>query len=448
MNLKQEILSHLPNPREICLPDYLNKTITEEKINSGLSIDDIEKGIQKLSTFYRNLRIGIPDPPDYSEIEVYIAYIDNYLRMYYPRMTFVINNLLRYTQFYEVLKNWSGRTIKILDIGAGPGTMFIALIEYLEYINQIQTFDFHYDINVIEEEENFTSFLENLINNWKKLDSRISERISLNTPIKTYSLDFDNLEETIVPLVKNEKYDVIILSFIINENDPNNERTKELFRILSNYIEENGIIIFIGAASDYIHEYFEIDFKKEMGLNRVAPSLNGNAIYDSKSRNNYPFFKPCGDLCTFQIIPTERHSFCYLILSRRDLNKQNYVDLIQDSINFYNKYRHLVLLLRAKRDREMEKINEYINILGIFSDRRNNNYYICNGACKFKVIDETGTIDIREGDLILFKNVKFDGTYQKINMFKGNWIRKPYAEIGIRFQNDSKFEAIPYLLSP
>lgn len=444
MNLKEEILNYIPNPREIELPNYIERTITEEINLSGLSSVDIETGKEKLSGFYSSLKKGLPLAPSYSELEVYIAYIDTYLRMYYPRMAFTVNNLLKYTNFYELLNDWSEKPIKILDIGAGPGTMFIAFIEYLENINQENIFDFQYEISVFEEEENFIHFLERLKDNIEIMDSSKSERISFSSILEPNSIDFDDLESNIGSLLENKKYNVIILSFIINENDPNHEKIRNLFTILSNYLKQSGIIIFIGAASDYIYEYFEIDFKEETNLNRIAPCLNGNKIYDPNGRINFPFFRPCGDLCTFQITPMERHRFCYLVLSKTDLVLKKYNDHIQNSIGFYSKYKHLVPMFRSKRDKEMEKINEFIDVLGIFSDRSDSNYYICNGACKFKVIDETGSIDINEGDVVLLKNVKFDGNYQKINKFKGNYIRKPYAEIGVKFQAHSSFEIIPY----
>ena len=41
MNLKHEILDNLPNPRDINLPNYFEKTIIEEKKESGLSDEEI-----------------------------------------------------------------------------------------------------------------------------------------------------------------------------------------------------------------------------------------------------------------------------------------------------------------------------------------------------------------------------------------------------------------------
>lgn len=62
-------------------------------------------------------------------------------------MFFIMNYLMKYTNFFDLLDSWNENQIKILDIGAGPGTMCSSFIEYLDYINQLGTFDFKYSIN-------------------------------------------------------------------------------------------------------------------------------------------------------------------------------------------------------------------------------------------------------------------------------------------------------------
>lgn len=162
MNLKYDILDLLPNPRDLDLPEYFKKTILEEKLASGLSEEEIKDGNSKLIRCYTNLKNKTPGPPDYSDPEVYIAYIDNYVKNYYPRMFFIMNNLMKYSRFFDLLDSWNGKQIKILDIGAGPGTMCFSFIEYLNYINQLGTFDFKYSINIIERENNFINYINKL----------------------------------------------------------------------------------------------------------------------------------------------------------------------------------------------------------------------------------------------------------------------------------------------
>ena len=52
MNLKYEILDHLPNTRDIDLPNYIEKTITEEISASGLSDEEIGEGYSNLIDNY------------------------------------------------------------------------------------------------------------------------------------------------------------------------------------------------------------------------------------------------------------------------------------------------------------------------------------------------------------------------------------------------------------
>lgn len=444
--MKKEILDHLPDPKEVTVPLYFEKTIKNEKEQLDLSNIEINAGETKLKSLYSKLKNGIDTVIPYSDNDIYIAYIDRYLKMYYPRMFFILNHLLKYTKFYELLKNWSSKPIKILDIGAGPGTMFMAFIEYLEYINGLEIFDFIYEISLIEEENNFLGFIKHLLDELKTSKPTLCSKLSLKTPLESHNIDFNDIESSISSLLEESKYKIIILSFILNENAPDLEKNKKLFEILSDHLEEDGLIIFIGAASDYIHKYFNIDFKKEMNLVRLVPCFNSNEKYRVRRRDKYPFFEPCGDLCTFQISSTERHLFSYLVLAKKDIVFKELRDMIENSVNFHNQYEYLSPLPKNTRMKMMEKIDENCDIFGIFSDRSGSIYYICNGVCKYRLFDTTGDLNINEGDLVIFRNLKFDGIYRKWNWVKN--IKKNYNEVGFNYHNDSSYRVIPYFLEP
>ncbi len=447
--MKEEILDHLPDPKEIAIPLYFERVITEEKENSGLSDTEINEGENRLISAYSDLKKGINSTPSYSDNDIYIAYINRYLKMYYPRMFFILNHLLKYTKFYELLKNWSSKSIKILDIGAGPGTMFMAFIEYLEYINELEAFDFRYEISLIEEESNFIGFIEQLLNKLETLKPTLHSKLSLKIPLESHRIDFNDIESNITSTLKESKYQIIILSFILNENEPNLEKNKTLFKTLSDHLEEDGLIIFIGAASDYIRKYFNIDFMKDLSLIRLVPCFNSNELYGNRSEDISPFFGPCGDLCTFQISPAESNRFSYLILTKEDIAYKKYRDMIKNTLNFYNQYEYLARLSsRSDRDERMEEISENCDIFGIFSDRTESSYYICNGACKYKVNDIPDNVDIKEGDLVIFRDLEFDGIFPKWNRAKRPWIRKNYNEVGFKYHEDSSYKVIPYFLEP
>lgn len=446
--MKKEILDHLPDPKIVTIPQYFERTITEEKLKSGLTNTEIDEGENKLKSLYSNLKNGVDLAPSYSDNDIYIAYIDRYLKMYYPRMFFILNHLLKYTKFYELLKNWSSKPIKILDIGAGPGTMFMAFIEYLEYINGLEIFDFIYEITLIEGENNFLGFIKHLLNELKTSKPTLHSKLSLKIPLESHNIDFDDIESSISSLLEESKYKIIILSFILNENAPDLEKNKNLFKILSDHLEVDGLIIFIGAASDYIRTYFKIDFKEEINLVRLVPCFNSNELYGTIRGELYPFYEPCGDLCTFQISPIERHTFSYLVLAKKDIAFKKLRDMIENSVSFHNQYEYLSHLTKKNRMKKMGNIEENCDIFGIFSDRNKSVYYICNGACKYRIFDTTDNIDINEGDLVIFRNLEFDGLYQKVNMVKEVWIRKKYNEIGFNYHDDSSYEVIPYFLEP
>jgi len=454
MNLKYDILDILPNPRDIDLPKYFKKTITEEKLVSGLSDEEIEEGHSTLIECYTNLKNKIPAPPDYSDPEVYITYIDNYLKNYYPRMFFIMNHLMKYTSFFDLLDSWNEKQIKILDIGAGPGTMCFSFIEYLEYINQLGTFDFKYSINIIERENNFINFINKLEANVENLNAKLKKTITIEKPIRPLSIDFNDVKQSLNAILGKVNYDVIILSFILNENEPQEEKNKKLFQSLSEHITDEGIIIFIGAASDYIHEYFQIDFKKEFGLNRNAPCLSGNLTYGIENNKRCPFFKPCGDLCTFQISQDERNKFCYMVLSKKDFLYDRYNNHLKKSVEFFKKYEHH-LNIRTYSQKKPE-LGEVTDIIGILTNKERKlqkcDYYFCNGSCKFKIDGlELPELEIKEGDLVIFENLIYDGLYPKINKSHGKYIPKQMGEIGFKYNRDtskgllSNFEVIPYL---
>ena len=438
MNLKHEILDNLPNPRDIDLPNYFEKTITEEKLASGLSDEEIEEGYSNLIESYSNLKNKGQKPPDYSEPKVYIAYLVKYLRDYYPRMYFIMNHLLRYTNFFRILDSWNREQIKILDIGAGPGTMCFAFIEYLEYINQLKMYNFEYYIKIIEREENFTNFIHKLEANIEMLNENLKNNLIVEKPIRCTKIDFDNIEESLNNILGEESYNVIILSFILNENDPQKEKNIKLFKILSRHLDNEGIIIYIGAASYYLYEYFEFDFEKEIGLIRIAPCLNGNKTYGNK----FPFFSPCGDLCTFQLHEGEVHKFCYLILSSKDLLIKNFDENLQKSVELFNQFDYMLNMTRQERIEKLEELGDiYTNFFGLYSNNRDYDHYFCNGVCKFKINSfPNQDLKLDEGFMVDLKDIIFDGEYPKPHK---RGITKNYAEIAFKYNKDrSKIEII------
>ena len=181
----------------------------------------------------------------------------------------------------------------------------------------------------------------------------------------------------------------------------------------------------------------------------MTPCFNSNELYRTIGSDKYPFFGPCGDLCTFQISPVEKNRFSYLVLSKKDITFKELRDMIENSLSFHNQYEFHTRLKYTEKIVEIGKIIENYDIFGIFSDRGNRSeYYVCNGACKYKVIDTTGNLNIDEGDLVIFKDLKYDGMYPKKNTTRIPWIYKNYNEIAFKYHNESSYEVIPYFLEP
>ena len=166
-------------------------------------------------------------------------------------------------------------------------------MEYLEYISQLGIFDFTYEMNIIEQEKLFINFIKKAYDKIGLENKNLQNKIKINEPIESFRINFNKIEESLGSKLRDEKFNVIIAAFLLNENEPTKDKMKRFTESLKNHLELNGIIIILEAPSDYISDYFEINFEKEVGLFRNAPCLNGNKIFDTTGQKKLPFWRPC-----------------------------------------------------------------------------------------------------------------------------------------------------------
>ena len=453
--MKKEILDYLPIPSKIKIPKYIQEISNQESQNFNLKWYEITTGEDELKKTYekfKNAEKSNFGENLYSEPRRFIPYLEDYQKLYYPRMALILNHLIKYTNFFNILKEWNESQIKILDIGAGPGNMSFAFIEYLEYINKLEIFDFKYEMNIVEQEKLFIDFIKKTYSRMKIDKPETYKKIDLNETIEPFRIDFDNIYLSLDPKLDKKKFHVIIIGFVLNENEPNRKKIFNLSAVLKEHLESNGLIIYLEAPSYHLYKYFNIDFEGDLSLYRNAPCLNGNRFYDASGKRNLPFWNPCGDLCVFQISDDERNKFCYLVLSKKEFLLSNYNDSIENSITIYKKYKHH---LKLKKWEKQKEFGELFDVIGLFTNREKTtgytSYYFCNGACKFKIDKlKSPELEIEEGNLVLLKNIIYDGVYQKLYSAHKRFFRKPYAEIGIKFKRNSNgknlsdYEVIPY----
>ena len=106
--MKREILDNLPLPQTIETPQYLELTKEEEKEIYGLKWYENARGERELENAYgkfkENQKSNFEDKL-YSDPRRYLNYLEKYSFPYYPRMFLILNHLIRYTNFFDILKS-------------------------------------------------------------------------------------------------------------------------------------------------------------------------------------------------------------------------------------------------------------------------------------------------------------------------------------------------------
>ena len=107
-------------------------------------------------------------------------------------------------------------------------------------------------------------------------------------------------------------------------------------------------------------------------------------------------------------------------------------------------------MLKMNKPQRIKKLKElgdiFTDFFGLYSNKRNFEYYFCNGMCKFKINSfPHGDLRIDEGNCVVLKNIKFDGAYKKPYTYKG-FFWKNYAEVAFKHIKDfSRIETIDNL---
>ncbi|MDR7870711.1 MAG: class I SAM-dependent methyltransferase [Tissierellaceae bacterium] len=234
----------IPHNKDFTLDDKLKK----------LPIEFINNTIKVLnSKFNENKKV------DY--INFYLPYLMYYLpcnifKVWKPLIDLHVKNLLR-------------PSLKVLDIGTGPGSITLGIIEfYKEMATRYSCLQFSLSFTLIDKEAEFIKIAKNIVNSIKKyLPSNLSIDI------------LSALNDLVTETYKNDelgKFDIIAMSNVlaINELD-NNRKGAAILENLSKYIEENGSMIVIEPG----------DFPNIESLKRTRNKLISKATYN--------LFSPC-----------------------------------------------------------------------------------------------------------------------------------------------------------
>lgn len=218
--IESEILNIVLN--SLGISNY-NKYSVEEKLMK-LPKSFIEYIINLLgSKFSKNESV------DYSNF--YIPYLMYYLpcniyKIWKPLMDLHIKSLLK-------------PSINVLDIGTGPGSIPVGIIEfYKEIAIKYKDMDFFLSFTLIEKEKEFINIATNIVNSIKKhLPSNLIVELS-----RTYN-------DVVTEIYNNDKlgkYDIISMSNVLSINElDNNVKGTGIVKNMKNHLKYDGSIIII-----------------------------------------------------------------------------------------------------------------------------------------------------------------------------------------------------------
>ncbi len=301
-NLIDELLF---NTNEI--PEVISK-----EIHNLFGVDEINKlsksRILELDTIYRNMFSNISNKPEYE------LFSEAYTLRYLP-----VNFYKVWTPLYDLLeKDLLKNKCKVLDLGCGPGTISMGLIEFYRYLAiENPNLNFEIVIKALEKEESFLNIFKKIFVEYRK-----------TLP--------DNLEISVYPINKN------IFEYFNNTKDYNFDIIAEgnLFNAFEDFGTEN-IEIYCCKMKELLNSHGSV-IMIEPGKRTLQKTLS--EFRQTAVRIGFTIYSPCKcvnlcgrfpmakvDISNISITKELRdlhlsndkavHNFEYLILRNDDISK-------------------------------------------------------------------------------------------------------------------------------
>lgn len=347
----QETLSYFKNDRKT--PKYIERAILDYiykqlhlKINENDSIEKklnalpagfIQKSLQDInSMFNTNKKI------DYSKYHLsYLLYYltANLFKVWKPLLDLHIKSLLKVK-------------LKVLDIGTGPGSIPIGIIEfYKELAMKNSEINFILEFTLIETEQEFLDIALFMI-------QYIKEEVPSNLQIKIV----DSICEIVGPKYTNhslKEYDLITMSnfFTINEKN-NHEEGSIIINGFIKHISEDGSILIIEPGDRPNCMSLKSIRNQVLGdtsLNLYSPCVR---LWEDKRTYNCSCFSMARSYWGIPLI--------YKFLVGKGLNKARRIDI---------PFNYIVLRKDGQRKYEIETNHQYfleLKDINSFIDRRIN----------------------------------------------------------------------------
>jgi SAM-dependent methyltransferase len=430
----QTILSYFKENRR--MPEYIEKfvlkIIIEKTSGKNVDLETVDEYLSKLPLSF--VQKSLQDIKTMFTLNNKVSYKQNYLSylLYYlPGNIFKVWKPLLDLQLKSALKPM----MRILDVGTGPGSVPLGILEYYKAIAEsYPKITFRLSFVLIEGEQEFLNIANKLI---KMIDAILP--VNLSVEIESAICKKVEIENDYATL---GKFDLISMSnfLTVNENENLNQRN---------------------AVS--IVELFKDNLKNDGSLVIIEPGKKASCIALKKVRNellhkkSFNIFSPCigiweekityDCMCFNMVRCFWELPQIYQYLINKGLNKDdwsnvpfNYLVLRKDDLKKYslikNSYSY-TKLLNIK-----EKIGQTVNIIArlrtVIDKGEFLSFSLCDGSCAFSE-DDNKAIWVT----ILKEQLKQNGiiipliSAEKITL-KKVFVRMKRGTINLEINNDSR----------
>lgn len=266
--------------KKVRYPDYIEKFIMEtfiEKSNLEIDIgnkdiDDIFSEIPTdiLDNIINNINQMYMSDEKLDYTDLYLSYLLYYL----PCNTYKIQRALSDL----IIKGNLKAKVKVFDIGTGPGSIPIGIIDYyIRLANVNKDLKFSIDITILDAEKEFLDIAISMISKVKKvLPSNLN--VNLNKKIKK---KIDNKTDF------SGKYDIVCMSNLLNMFEEDTNLDKEvLIEKVKDIMEDDGSLIIIEPGDNKDCTDFKLlrnDIVNNGLLHIYSPCIS---LWDKKEKYN------------------------------------------------------------------------------------------------------------------------------------------------------------------
>lgn len=357
--------------KKIIYPENLQKNILEEflyqiSLNECNVVQNIESMFDKIPSKIIGETVEKIDGlyNDSGKVNYNQIYLQ-YLIYYLPVNTFKIHRLLGDLVLSGVLKT----KIRILDIGTGPGSIPIGIIEFYKILsNNRRNIDFKIEISILDEENNFLVIAKNLL-------KRVTKELPPNLYVTINNVIHKKIDKKFN--LKRE-YDLICMSNLLNKFELDEEfDIDNYFTSLCKSLDNKGSILII-----------------EPGDNDDCTNFKN--IRNSVLKNtNLDMFSPCNNVwgdkgeykcCCFTSgkVLWEKPVIIKLLNDRGLLKSPddipfNYVIFRKDGKTKYEKIRYKNDFTKIKNINK--KNNEIISVIGVVRCLMESSNYLMVSIC-------------------------------------------------------------------